>query len=67
MVELILSNDPIINVSPTISRTYWVRAEEICNTTNCISITILIGYKLSGNFYYKYKAQSNALILFGYF
>jgi hypothetical protein len=31
-----------ILVSPTVSTTYWVRAENLCNSTNCVSSTISV-------------------------
>ena len=40
------------NVNPSISTTYWVRAEGLCNNTPCISITLIVGYDINGNFYY---------------
>jgi hypothetical protein len=38
----LVGNGPSISVSPSLTTTYYVRAEGTCNTTNCQSVTITV-------------------------
>ena len=38
----VIGSGATINVNPTVTTNYFVRAEGLCNTTNCMNITIVV-------------------------